>query len=144
MVHVVGAAGASMAELVAKAAPKVGAHIGVHVMVTDLKPLQPGDPRGLALFYISLAAVIMGFIGAIQLSVHAKALNRAELIAFIAACSMLGGFAIAATVDWLLGALALPFAESWLILALTMFTSGWCSRCSTRSSAGGRSCPRGE
>ena len=51
---------------------------GVPVTITDVKPLQKGDPRGLALFYISLAAVIVGFVGAIQLSVHARALNPAS------------------------------------------------------------------
>lgn len=122
--HVASAAGASVAELLSQAAPRVGARIGVPVTVTDIKPLQRGDPRGLALFYISLAAVIIGFVGAIQLSVHARALNPPERIAFTAAYALLGGFAIAAAVDWLLGALDLPFTESWLILALTMFTSG--------------------
>lgn len=68
--------------------------------------------------------MIIGFVGAIQLSVHARALNPLERIAFTAAYALLGGFAIAAVVDWLLGALDLPFVESWLILAFTMFTSG--------------------
>ncbi|MCX5558854.1 ABC transporter permease [Streptomyces sp. NBC_00038] len=119
-----GASGASVAELLAEAAPAVGKETGVAVTVTDIKPLQKGDPRGLAIFYISLAAVIIGFVGAIQLSVHARALNPLERIAFTAAYALLGGFAIAAVVDWLLGALDLPFVESWLILAFTMFTSG--------------------
>ncbi|MFD3928581.1 ABC transporter permease [Streptomyces sp. NPDC058614] len=119
-----GASGASVAELLAEAAPAVGKETGVAVTVRDIKPLQKGDPRGLAIFYISLAAVVIGFIGAIQLSVHARALNPLERIAFTAAYALLGGFAIAAVVDWLLGALELPFAESWLILAFTMFTSG--------------------
>ncbi len=121
---VAGAAGASVAQLLAEAASAVGARIGVPVTVRDIKPLQRGDPRGLALFYISLAAVIIGFVGAIQLSVHARALKPLERIAFTAVYALAGGFAIAAVVDWLLGALSLPFVESWLILALTMFTSG--------------------
>ncbi|MGR8007191.1 ABC transporter permease [Streptomyces hypolithicus] len=121
---VAGAAGSSVAQVLAQSAAKVGSAAGVPVEVRDIKPLQKGDPRGLALFYISLAAVIIGFVGAIQLSVHARALNPAERIAFTAAYALLGAFAIAAVVDWLLGALDLPFVESWLILALTMFTSG--------------------
>jgi hypothetical protein len=119
-----GASGASVAELLEEAGPAVGKETGVAVTVRDIKPLQKGDPRGLAIFYISLAAVIIGFVGAIQLSVHAKALTPLERIGFTAAYSLLGGFVIAAVVDWLLGALDLPFVESWLILALTMFTSG--------------------
>ncbi|MEU5256259.1 ABC transporter permease [Streptomyces longwoodensis] len=118
------ASGASVAELLEQAAPQVGAQVGVRVTVRDVNPLQNGDPRGLAIFYISLAAVIIGFVGAIQLSVHARSLTPLERIAFTLAYAVLGGFAIAATVDWLLGALDLPFAESWAILALTMFASG--------------------
>ncbi|WP_274914899.1 ABC transporter permease [Streptomyces sp. WZ-12] len=121
---VAGASGASVAQLLSEAAVKVGPATGVPVTVRDIKPLQKGDPRGLALFYVSLAAVIIGFVGAIQLSVHARGLNPAERIAFTVAYALLGGFAIVAVADWWLGALRLPFVESWLILALTMFTSG--------------------
>ncbi|MFJ3440762.1 ABC transporter permease [Streptomyces sp. NPDC086081] len=124
LLDVSSASGASVAELLAQAAPAVGRSAGVAVTVRDVNPLQKGDPRGLALFYISLAAVIIGFVGAIQLSVHARSLTPLERIAFTAAYALLGGFAIAAAVDWLLGALDLPFVESWLILALTMFAAG--------------------
>ncbi|MFD7862906.1 ABC transporter permease [Streptomyces sp. NPDC059783] len=122
--QVAGASGAAVAQLLAESAVKVGDTLGLPVAVTDVKPLQKGDPRGLALFYISLAAVIVGFVGSIQLSVHARGLLPGERIAFAIAYSMLGAFAIAAVVDWLLGAVDLPFAESWAILAFTMFTSG--------------------
>jgi hypothetical protein len=122
--EVSGASGASVAQVLAETAPQVGAGLGVPVTVTDIKPLQKGDPRGLAIFYISLAAVIIGFVGAIQLSVQARDLNPLERIAYTVVYAMLGGFVIAAVVDWWLGALDLPFAESWAILALTMFTSG--------------------
>jgi len=86
--------------------------------------MQSGDPQGLALFYISLAAVIVGFMGAIQLSVHARSLNPTERIAFTAAYALLGGFTIYAVVDLMLGVVRMPFPQSWLTLALTMFTSG--------------------
>jgi len=122
--YVSSASGASVAELLAQTAPRVGAATGVRITVRDVNPLQKGDPRGLAIFYISLAAVILGFVGAIQLSVHARALHPWERIGFILAYALLGGFSIAAVVDWGLGALDLPFAESWLILVFTMFTSG--------------------
>ncbi|MFE6284146.1 ABC transporter permease [Streptomyces sp. NPDC057877] len=118
------ASGASVAQVLAEAAPVVGRETGVEVTLRDVKPLQEGDPRGLAVFYISLAAVIIGFVGAIQLSVHARALNPLERIAFTMAYALLGGLAIVTAVDWVLGALELPFPESWLILALTMFASG--------------------
>ncbi|GDY55345.1 hypothetical protein SVIO_059680 [Streptomyces violaceusniger] len=121
---VASAAGATVAQVLGQAAGKVGRVSGVPVTVKDVKPLQPGDPRGLAVFYISLAATIFGFFGAIQLSVNAAALNPAERIAFMIAYALLGGFTIAVIVDQGLGALRLPFPESWAILALTMFTSG--------------------
>ncbi|NEC63474.1 ABC transporter permease [Streptomyces sp. SID9727] len=121
---VAAASGAAVAQLLAESAVKVGDALNIPVAVRDVKPLQKGDPRGLALFYISLAAVIVGFVGAIQLSVHARALVPVERIGFTILYSLLGAFAIAAVVDWLLGAVDLPFVESWLILAFTMFTSG--------------------
>ncbi|NED12695.1 ABC transporter permease [Streptomyces sp. SID9124] len=121
---VAAASGAAVAQLLAESAAKVGDTLSIPVAVQDVKPLQKGDPRGLALFYISLAAVIIGFVGAIQLSVHARSLIPLERIGFTVAYSLLGAFAIAAVVDWLLGAVDLPFVESWLILAFTMFTSG--------------------
>ncbi|MET9778787.1 ABC transporter permease [Streptomyces sp. NPDC006367] len=118
------ASGASVAEVLSQAAPEVGKKTGVALTVRDVNPLQEGDPRGLAIFYISLAAVIIGFVGAIQLSVHARALTPFERILFTLAYALLGGFTIAVAVDWLLGALDLPFVQSWLILALTLFASG--------------------
>ncbi len=119
-----GASGSTVAQALTESATAVGRTMGSPVVVSDIKPLQKGDPRGLTLFYITLAAVIIGMVGAIQLSVHARALNPAEGIAFIAASALTGSFVIAAVVDWWLGALRLPFVHSWLILALTMFTTG--------------------
>ncbi|MEV1025510.1 ABC transporter permease [Streptomyces sp. NPDC050264] len=118
------ASGVSVAQVFSEAAPVVSKKTGIPVTAKDLHPLQSGDPRGLAIFYISLAAVIIGFVGAIQLSVHARGLNPAERIAFTVIYALFGGFAVAAVVDWGLGALDLPFVESWLILALTMFSCG--------------------
>ncbi|WP_234376894.1 ABC transporter permease [Streptomyces sp. TP-A0356] len=125
--YVSSASGASVAQVFTTSAPRVGASIGVPIAVTDIHPLQKGDPRGLTIFYVSLAAVILGFVGAMQLTAHAGSLRPVEHVAFIAVYAMLGAFAIASIVDWGLGAIRLPFAESWAILALTMFTSGMVS-----------------
>jgi hypothetical protein len=124
MLDVSGASGASVAQLLAQAAPRVSARAGTPAVVRDINPLQRGDPRGLAIFYVSLASVVVGFVGTAQMSVHAPGLTPWQRIAAIAGCGMLGGLAIAAVTDWGLHALRLPFAESWSILALTMFTSG--------------------
>ncbi|WP_239514367.1 ABC transporter permease [Streptosporangium sp. 'caverna'] len=119
-----GASGASVAQALTQAAPREAAGAGIAVSVRDAKPLQRGDPRGLALFYITLAAVIIGFAGANQLSVNATGLNAGERIAFTGAYALLGAFVVIAVVDWTLHAITLPFPRSWLILALTMFVSG--------------------
>ncbi|MFI6649320.1 ABC transporter permease [Streptomyces sp. NPDC050529] len=121
---VASASGAAVAQVLTESAVKVGHALDIPIAVVDVKPLHKGDPRGLALFYISLAAVIIGFVGSIQLNVHAKGLLPLERIAFTITYALLGGFCIAAVVDWLLGAVDLPFFESWMILAFTMFTSG--------------------
>jgi hypothetical protein len=119
------AAGASVAELLTQQAPKAARSAGVELRLHDLKPLSPGDPRGLAIFYISLAAVIIGFLGAVQLGIHASALRPAERAAVIAGYSVLGGLAIVLVVgDTWLAAVPLPFLISWGILTLTMFTAG--------------------
>ncbi|NKY50965.1 hypothetical protein [Nocardia vermiculata] len=123
-VEVSGASGSSVAEVLSRAATQSGSATTTPTVVADVNPLQPGDPRGLAIFYITLAAVIIGFVGAIQLNVHARQLGPIPRIAYTVCYSLCGGFAIAAVVDWWLGALSLPFPQSWGILALTMFTSG--------------------
>ncbi|PXX68545.1 hypothetical protein DFR70_102227 [Nocardia tenerifensis] len=118
------ASGQSVAQVLGQVATAAGPALRMPVDVVDVVPLQHGDPRGLAIFYISLAAVIIGFVGATQFSVHAAALNPVERIGFTALYAVCGGFAIAAMADWVLGALRLPYLESWAILSLTMFTSG--------------------
>ncbi|GAA2758685.1 ABC transporter permease [Actinopolymorpha rutila] len=122
-VDVSSASGASVAQLLQQAAPVVGKAVGVDVVVRDVKPNQPGDPRGLAIFYITLAAVIVGFVGAIQLNVHASSLGPGMRIGFTVGYALLGTFAVAAVVDWFLGALQLPFVTVWLTLALTMYVA---------------------
>jgi hypothetical protein len=119
-----GAAGVPVAELLAEDARAAAEKAGTRLRVTDLKPLYRGDPRGLALFYVTLAAVIIGFLGAVQLSANATALKPLERTLATAAYAVLGGLAIVIAVSVLLDAVPLPFPHSWTILALTMFASG--------------------
>ncbi|MET9019831.1 hypothetical protein ABZV93_07600 [Actinopolymorpha sp. NPDC004070] len=122
-VDVSSASGASVATVLEQAAPAVGRAVGVKVVVRDLNPTQKGDPRGLVIFYVTLAAVVVGFVGAAQLWMHASGLGPGPRIAFTVAYSLLGAFAIVAVVDWLLGALHLPFVPVWLTLALAMYVA---------------------
>jgi hypothetical protein len=123
-VDVASAAGASVARVLSQTAPQVGSALRIPVEVRDLKPLPVTDPQGIAIFYVSLGSIILGFVGAIQLGVHASALKPAERIAFTVGYALLGGLAICVMVDWVLGVLPLPFAQSWAICAFAMFTSG--------------------
>jgi len=120
---VAGAAGTSVADLLTRTAPEAARQAGIHLTVTDVLPPQPSDPRGLALFYMTLAAVIIGFIGALQLNVHAARLRPGERIAFNALTALIGGFAITATIALLIGTVDLPLWQSWAVLTLTMFAS---------------------
>lgn len=122
--YVSSASGQTVATLLEESVPPILDHDGFTVSTTDINPLQDGDPHGLTIFYMTIASVVVGFVGAVQLGVNAKALRPWERIGFTAAYALLGGFAMSAVVDWLLGALRLPFVESWLIVALTMFTCG--------------------
>jgi len=118
-----GASGPSVAQLLSERAPRAAVASGTAVEIDDLNPLQEGDPRGLAIFYMTLAAVIIGFIGSMLYDVHAPRLAPAERIGFLAVTATSGGLAITAVVSLLVGALDLPFFTSWLILSLTMFAA---------------------
>ncbi|MFI1917573.1 ABC transporter permease [Nocardia sp. NPDC020380] len=118
------ASGASVAELLAQTAQEIPATTAGPVRVQDLIPLQSGDPRGLGLFYITLAAGVVGMMGGVQLTVHAAALKPLERIAFTAAYAIVGGLAVIAVVDWGLHVIRLRFPESLIILSLTMFCAG--------------------
>lgn len=124
VLEVVPAAGASIARLLSGAAPAAARSAHMSLTVRQSHPLQPTDPEGLAIFYITLAAVVVGFVGAIQLNAQAGGLRLGERFIAIGCYAALGAFAIAATVDWALHILSLPFAESWAVLALTMATCG--------------------
>ncbi|TDC18399.1 ABC transporter permease [Streptomyces sp. 8K308] len=121
---VASAAGASVAELLTEEGPPAARAAGARITVKDVKPLQSGDPRGLAVFYVTIAAVIIGFLGTVQLFVNVPSLRPAARVAFTVGYAALGGFFIVVVVDWWLGALELPMPQSWAILTLTMFTAG--------------------
>ncbi|WP_348790012.1 ABC transporter permease [Leifsonia sp. NPDC080035] len=122
--YVSSASGASVARLLQSDAPRLAESIARPVTVIDAHPLAPKDPNGLVLFYMSLAAVIIGFVGAIQTRVNAAKLTLAGELFWDVVRSVLGGFAIAFTVGPLLGILPLPFLPVWGVLALTMLIAG--------------------
>jgi hypothetical protein len=122
--YVSSASGASVARLLENDAPRLQQSIDRPVTVIDAHPLAPRDPNGLVLFYMSLAAVIIGFVGAIQTRVNAAALTLGGELFWDVVRSVLGGFAIAFTVGPLLGILPLPLLPVWGVLSLTMLIAG--------------------
>lgn len=122
--YVSSASGASVARLLENDAPRLQQSIGRPVTVIDAHPLAPRDPNGLVLFYMSLAAVIIGFVGAIQTRVNAATLTLGGELFWDVVRSVLGGFAIAFTVGPLLGILPLPLLPVWGVLSLTMLIAG--------------------
>lgn len=122
--YVSSASGASVARLLEGDAPRLEQSIGRPVTVIDTHPLAPKDPNGLVLFYVALAAVVIGFVGAIQTRVNAARLTLAGELFWDVVRSVLGGFAIAFTVGPLLDVLPIPFFAVWGVLALTMLIAG--------------------
>lgn len=122
--YVSSASGASVARLLEADAPRLEQSIGRPVTVIDAHPLGAKDPNGLVLFYVALAAVVIGFVGAIQTRVNAAKLTLAGELFWDVVRSVLGGFAIAFTVGPLLGVLPIPFFPVWGVLALTMLIAG--------------------
>ncbi len=122
--YVSSASGASVARLLTADASRLQESLGRTVTVIDAHPLAPKDPNGLVLFYMSLAAVVIGFVGAVQTRVNASKLTLAGELFWDVVRSVLGGFAIAFTVGPLLGILPFPLLPVWAVLALTMLVAG--------------------
>jgi hypothetical protein len=122
--YVSSASGASVARLLESDALRLEQSLGQPITVIDTHPLGPKDPNGLVLFYVALAAVIIGFVGAIQTRVNAARLTLGGELFWDVVRSVLGGFAIAFTVGPLLGVLPIPFLPVWGVLALTMLIAG--------------------
>ncbi|HEY2320229.1 MAG TPA: hypothetical protein VGH67_18115, partial [Solirubrobacteraceae bacterium] len=78
------AAGISVARVLEHAAQAVPARAGGPLQIVDLHPLPPTDPEGLASFYATLAATILGFVTMFQLRANAEGLSlRAWLVCIV-------------------------------------------------------------
>jgi hypothetical protein len=129
---VASAAGTSVARLLEQAAQAVPAHAGGPLQIVDLHPLPPTDPQGLAAFYATLAATILGFVTIFQLRANAAGLSLRAWLVCIVVLALIGGLDLALITDPLLGALRGPFAELWAALAAevaaaALFTSAMLS-----------------
>ena len=114
---VASAAGTSVARVLEQAAQAVPARAGGPLEIVDLHPLPPTDPQGLASFYATLAATILGFVTMFQLRAHAESLSLRAWLVCIAVLALVGGLVLALITDPLLKALWGPFPELWAALA---------------------------
>jgi hypothetical protein len=118
------ASGPSVSRVLEADADVVGAGLGLALSVRDVHPASSRDPSGVVFFYVALASVIMGFIGAIQTRVNAPQLTlRAEV-----AWDVLRSVSVALVITVVVGPLVqlepVPFLPTWGVLALTALTAG--------------------
>jgi hypothetical protein len=90
---------------------------------TDLHPLPPSDPAGLATFYLVIAATILGFVSMFQLRANVKTLTLGRWLVCVLVLAVVGGAALATVVGPVLGALHAPFGELWLLVSLQIATA---------------------
>lgn len=86
--------------------------------ITDLHPLPASDPSGLATFYVTIAATILGFVTMFQLRANVKTLSLRGWLTCVGVLAVVGGAALAVVAGPVLGALSTRFPELWLALAL--------------------------
>ncbi len=113
------ASGSSVARVLSQAVPIAEQLSGVRVAVSDRNPLPAADPSGLAAFYLTIAATLLGFLTTFQLRANAKPLPLRPWLVATGALVVLGSLVLVTVATALLG-LPFPFAESWLIVALQM------------------------
>ncbi|NAZ82699.1 DUF3533 domain-containing protein [Kineococcus sp. R8] len=116
------ASGASVTRVLAQASATAQQTTRTRLTTTDLHPLPASDPSGLSVFYVTIAATIIGFVGTFQLRANARPLDLRQWLVATGALAALGSLLIVVAVDGLLG-LPLPFVETWWALGLQMATA---------------------
>ena len=114
------ASGASVAQVLEKAAVRASHDLGEPIPIVNLHPLPSGDPSGLVEFYATLAASIVGFVVMFQLRANVPGVSLGGWVAVIVVLSVAGGLVLALVVDPLINALPGPFLELWYALSIEM------------------------
>lgn len=122
--YISSASGSSVARLLEQDAQSIGSQLGVQLAIVDTHPLSPNDPTGVAMFYIVLAAVVIGFLGALQTRANAKGLPLGADLLWDAARSLLASLAVTIVLGPVLQVEPLPVLPAWALLATTMWTAG--------------------
>jgi hypothetical protein len=90
--------------------------------VVDTHPLPPSDPEGLDVFYLVIAATILGFLTVFQVRMNSGGLSLRRWTVFVLSLGLAASLVLVCVAGPLLHRLALPVAESWGILALQVIT----------------------
>ncbi|MEW5812478.1 MAG: DUF3533 domain-containing protein [Actinomycetota bacterium] len=86
--------------------------------IVDLHPLPAEDPAGLATFYLTIAATILGFVTMFQLRANVKTLTLGRWLGCLAVLAVVGGALLAAVAGPVLGALRTPYPVLWALVAV--------------------------
>jgi hypothetical protein len=117
------ASGPSVTRLLSVALPTAATASHFTLLTKDLHPLPSEDPSGLAVFYITLGATILGFVTTFQLRANARPLPLPPWLAFTGGLAILGSLVLVVLVTKVLHALDAPMLEAWGVLALQMITA---------------------
>jgi hypothetical protein len=90
--------------------------------VVDTHPLPSSDPAGLDIFYLVIAATVLGFLTVFQVRLNAGGLSLRRWTGFVLSFGIAASLALVLVAGPLLHRLPLPILESWGILALQLIT----------------------
>jgi hypothetical protein len=116
------ASGSSVSRILPQVATPAATRSGVQVQLRDLHPLPASDPSGLAEFYLTLAATILGFVTTFQLRANARPLSLRAWFGFTGALVVLGSLVLVSLTTALLH-VPIPFLHAWLLVGLQMATA---------------------
>ena len=117
------ASGPSVARVLSTSLPQTASRAGAVLTETDLHPLPSQDPSGLAAFYLTIGATILGFVTTFQLRANARPMPLPPWLAFTGGLAILGSLVLIAVVKGVLHALPVPFFDGWGVVALQMLTA---------------------
>ena len=113
VLYVASAAGASVARILERVTTD-----DPSVRVVDTRPLAPGDPNGVDIFYLMLVTTIVGFITVFQVRANAGGLELHAWAVWVVALALGAALALTLVSGLLLDRLRVPLAEVWGILTL--------------------------
>ena len=118
------ASGDSIARAIEQTVPDQGQPRGVDVTVPHAPPRSDRGPSGRVIFYLAIAASIVGFVGAIQTRVNAQGLTLRGELTWDLIRSAVTALAVATVVGPIMRFETFPVLPVWLVLAATTFIGG--------------------